>query len=244
VKEYLRPVDLARAVGMSAQTVRKYEAWGFLPPAARSPAGYRLYSYRHLHAIEAARAMIAGYGWQSALRVMRLLHEGDLDAALAVVDARHAALDRGRREVGQTLDALRTVAGRRDAGARAPRSAGLRVGEAARRAGVRVSALRFWEEQGLLHPRRDDSSRYRLYDEQQLRRLQVVVLLREAGYGFDAIRAVLGELAAGRPERALRAVERRRDELARISRARAAATAAFWTYATAARSAVPPPPAP
>jgi DNA-binding transcriptional MerR regulator len=88
--------------------------------------------------------------------------------------------------------------------------------------GVRVSALRFWEEQGLLHPHRDDSSGYRLYDEQQMRRLRVVVLLKEAGYGFDAIRSVLDELSAGRPGSALRAIEGRRVELARASRACAA----------------------
>lgn len=234
--EYLRPVDLARAVGMSVQTVRKYEAWGFLPPAERSPAGYRRYTYRHLRAIETARAMIAGYGWQSALRVMRHAHAGDLDAALAVVDARHAELDRGRREVEETLAALRTVAADPPAGAHVRRSSGLRVGEAAQRVGVRVSALRFWEEQGLLHPRRDDRSGYRRYDEQQLRRSQVVVLLREAGYDFAAIRAVLDELAAGRPASALRAVARRRDELAKTSRARAEATAAFWNYVTDVRT--------
>ena len=109
---------------------------------------------------------------------------------------------------------------------------GLRVGQAARQVGVRVSALRFWEEEGLLHPQRDDSSGYRLYDEQQLRRLRVVVLLRDAGYAVEAIRLVLDELAAGRPERALRAVEGRRVEVARASRACAAATAAFWEYVT------------
>ena len=116
-----------------------------------------------------------------------------------------------------------------DAGAK---SGGLRVSEAARRVEVRVSALRHWEQQGLLHPARDQQSRYRLYDEQQMHRLQVIVLLREMGYDFDAIRAVLDEMAAGRLERALEAVERRRSELARASRAAIEATVAFWSYAS------------
>ncbi len=224
---YLRPVDLARAVGVSVQTVRKYEAWGFLPPAERSATGYRLYTYRHLHAIEAARIMKTGYGWQSALSVMQAVHRGDLESALTVVDSRHAELDRRRREVGETLQALRTVTERQETGTRVRRSESLRVGQAARRVGVRVSALRFWEEEGLLHPHRNESSGYRLYDEQQMRRLRVVVLLKEAGYDFDAIRSVLDELSAGQPESALRAVEGRRNELARASRACAAATAAL-----------------
>jgi DNA-binding transcriptional MerR regulator len=98
--------------------------------------------------------------------------------------------------------------------------------------GVRVSALRFWEQEGLLHPVRDKSSRYRLYDEQQMRRLRVVALLREAGYDFTAIRTTLDELAAGQPERAIAAVEKRRAELAQTSWACLAALAAFQQYVT------------
>src|SRR5262249_29246630 len=93
----------------------------------------------------------------------------------------------------------------------------LRVGEAAKQVGVRVSALHFWEQQGLLHPVREQYSRYRLYDEHQMRRLRVAVLLRGAGYTFDIIQPVLDELAAGRPEKAIVAVEKRREELTRTS---------------------------
>ena len=96
-------------------------------------------------------------------------------------------------------------------------SQGFRVGEAARQVDVRVSALHFWEQQGLLHPFRDQSSRYRLYDEHQMRRLRVVVLLREEGLDFKVILPVLDELAAGRPEKAIVAVEKRREELTRTS---------------------------
>src|SRR5579875_631283 len=48
-------------------------------------------------------------------------------------------------------------------------------------------------------------------------RLRVVVLLREAGYDFNVIRSVLAEMAAGRPEKAIVAVEKRREELTRTS---------------------------
>lgn len=234
VQPSLRPVDLARSVGISTQSVRKYEAWGFLPPVERRPSGHRRYGQQHLYALEASRAMIAGYGWAHALHIMQQVHRGDFASALALIDARHAALDRSRREVQETLDALRTVAGAPPI--RLPRRGSwnrrrlLRVGEAARLAGVRVSALRFWEEQGLLLPGRDPSSGYRLYNEEQVRALQIVTLLREAGYRFEAIRTVLQEMGAGRPEGALAAVERRLEDLAEASRRCAAATAALWAY--------------
>jgi DNA-binding transcriptional MerR regulator len=69
----------------------------------------------------------------------------------------------------------------------------------------------------LLHPVREQHSRYRLYDEHQMRRLRVVALLRDAGYPFNVIQSVLEELAAGRPQKAIGAVEKRREELMRTS---------------------------
>jgi DNA-binding transcriptional MerR regulator len=106
----------------------------------------------------------------------------------------------------------------------------LRVGAAARLVGVRVSALRFWEQQGLLQPQRDKHSNYRCYDAHQLRRLRIVALLRQANYDFAAIRTTLDELEAGRPQRALAAVEQRREALARRSWRCLAALAALHSY--------------
>jgi DNA-binding transcriptional MerR regulator len=63
-----------------------------------------------------------------------------------------------------------------------------------------------------------------------MRRLRVVVLLRDAGYDFSAIRTALDELAAGQPERAIAAVEQRRAELAKASWACIAAISAFQGY--------------
>lgn len=234
-----RPIDLGRAAGVSTQMVRRYEASGFLPPGQRTTAGYRRYGARHLDAIRAARAMQRGYGWQTALEVMRHYHGGDLAGALAVVDACHARLDRRRREIDETLRALREIA--RAAPSRQPavpaptsaRRGALRIGEAARCLGVRPSAIRFWEAQGLLHPPRERWSRYRTYDDAELLRLQIVVLLRGAGYQFEAIKTALDELGDGRPGPALTAIERRRDELTRASRRCAEATAAFWNYVEA-----------
>ncbi|MBE3561725.1 MAG: MerR family transcriptional regulator [Ktedonobacteraceae bacterium] len=201
VQKYLRTIDLARAGCISVQQVRNYEALGMLPPVERSKSGYRLYTQMHLAALNTTRSLITGYGWPRARTLMQAVHRGDLAAALAAIDEHHALLAGKRQQVEQTLAALRTLAAQPDPSLLQrhvhPRlTQPLRVGQAAKQVGVRVSALRFWEQQGLLHPTRDQFSRYRLYDEQQMRRLRVVVLLREAGYGFDVIHTTLEELAA------------------------------------------------
>ena len=218
--------------GLSAQQIRNYEALGFLPQAPRSATGYRQYGAVHVEALAVARTVIRGYGWGQALEVMRAAHRRDLEAALTIADACHADLHRRWVQVEETLAALDVVAGQMAAG-RLGSPQGLKSGEAAAKVGVRVSALRFWEREGLLSPARDRFNGYRVFDQLQLRRLQVVALLRQAGYRFDVIRAVLDELASGRPDRAQAALSRRREELVKASWACAEATGALRDYVRA-----------
>lgn len=217
VRSALRTSDLALAGGISVQQVRNYEANGLIPRAERSPSGYRLYTQQHLAALQTVKSLVPGYGWQRSSAIMQALHRGDLSASLAIIDERHAEQTLKRRQVEQTLLALQTLAAQSGALRGLQHSSSIRVGEAAKQVGARVSAVHFWEQQGLLHPLREPHSRYRLYDERQMRRLRVVSLLRAAGYPFNVIQAVLDELAAGRPEKAIASVEKRREELTRTS---------------------------
>lgn len=230
VRDNLRTIDLARAAGMSVQQVRNYEALGLLPKAERSKSGYRLYTQRHLAALTTARSLVMGYGWQRVPSIMQALHRGDMSGALSEIDAHHAEMASKRIQVEQTLAALHSLAIQQAPAHGYRHSQRLWVGEAAKEVGVRVSAVHFWEQQGLLHPVRDKESRYRLYDEQQMRRLRLVVLLREAGYGFDVITPVLDELAAGQPGKAIVAVGKRREELTRASWICIEALSSFQQY--------------
>jgi DNA-binding transcriptional MerR regulator len=226
--ELLRTSELARAAGISVQQVRNYEAWGILPPAARSATGYRQYTPRHVHALHTARVLMSGYGWEPARQLMAALHQGDEAAVFAAIDAHHAALDAKRHRTEQTLRALRDVAAGR-AGHAEPHD-DVPIGAAASQLGVRPSALRYWEGLGLVTPRRAKTSGYRRYNVEQLRQLEVLVLMRHNGYGAPLIASVLAELAAGRAEQAIAAAEQRLRELHEASRRCAQATAALWQY--------------
>jgi DNA-binding transcriptional MerR regulator len=235
----MRPIDLAREVGVSPQMVRNYERLGFLPPARRTTSGRRAYGPDALAALRVARSLMAGYGWQPALEIMRAVHRGDLPAALALVDSGHAALDARRRQVDEAIVALeRAMAREGSGGDRAGRGSG--PAEAARRAGVRTSALRFWEQEGLLRPARQRHNNYRVYDAEQQRRLQLVVVLRQLGYRPRVIRSVLEELGAGRRERALDALRERRRSLGDASWACMEATVALRGYLEGRGLAAPP----
>ena len=62
----LRPVDLAREHGMSAQAVRNYEEEGILPTAARTRHGYRIYTPLHARALRAFVALVPAHGHGTA----------------------------------------------------------------------------------------------------------------------------------------------------------------------------------
>jgi DNA-binding transcriptional MerR regulator len=65
------------------------------------------------------------------------------------------------------------------------------IGEAARRSGVKVPTIRYYEQIGLLPaPPRTESNR-RLYDARDLRRLAFIRHARELGFEVDAIRTLL-----------------------------------------------------
>jgi len=65
------------------------------------------------------------------------------------------------------------------------------IGEAARRSGVKVPTIRYYEEIGLLPaPSRTEANR-RLFDAADLRRLAFIRHARELGFEVDAIRTLL-----------------------------------------------------
>ena len=229
-KMHLRPVDLARLAGLGVTQIRTYERLGFLPPAERGVNGYRRYSSAHVEALRVARIVIAGYGWQHALDVMRAVHLGDNAAVFVLVNGRHAALDGQHTRLNAALETTQAMLRRPPEATKSRGRPSMRIKEAARTVGARTSAVRFWERQGLLQPEREPSTGYRLYDAQQLGRLNVIALLRDVGYQFDAIREVLEELAGGRPDKTRQALEERLEILNRTTWQCINATSAIRDY--------------
>lgn len=66
------------------------------------------------------------------------------------------------------------------------------IGEAARRLGINASALRYYEERGLLRPTARQGGR-RVYDSEQLRRLAFIQTMRQLGASLDSAAAVLDQ---------------------------------------------------
>jgi DNA-binding transcriptional MerR regulator len=89
------------------------------------------------------------------------------------------------------------------------------IGEAARRSGIKVPTIRYYEQIGLLHPSR--SGGRRTFGAAELRRLIFIRRARELGFEIEAIRRLLA--LQDMPERSCEEVDAMtRDHLAEIDK--------------------------
>ncbi len=65
----------------------------------------------------------------------------------------------------------------------------VRIGEMARKYGVTLRALRFYEDKGLIAPKRDGSTR--LYSRRENARLQLILLGRKIGFSLRDVKQIM-----------------------------------------------------
>ncbi|MCQ4045321.1 TioE family transcriptional regulator [Streptantibioticus rubrisoli] len=199
----LRPVDLARGHGLSTQAIRNYEEAGILPRADRTPHGYRTYTSLHAGALRAFLALVPGHGHQTATSIMRAVNEGAVDEAFRLIDASHAQLLDDRRTLQAVQSALRdlepSTAGDPGVGsepAAVSRPGSTFIGPLANELGIRPATLRKWERAGLVSPRRDPLTGYRVYDEAAVRDARLAHQLRRGGYLLEQIAPLIAQVRA------------------------------------------------
>lgn len=73
----------------------------------------------------------------------------------------------------------------------------MHIKEMARRLQITPRAIRFYEEKGLVTPKKADGSGYRQFTEEDVWRLQTVITLREVGMSIEDIRQLLRQLDEG-----------------------------------------------
>lgn len=75
--------------------------------------------------------------------------------------------------------------------------ANLSIGDVARRTGLAVSAIRYYEEMGLVRPARLPSG-HRAFERADIRRLSFVLVAQRLGFSIAEIRTALATLPDGR----------------------------------------------
>jgi DNA-binding transcriptional MerR regulator len=193
----LRPVDLARVHGLSTQAIRNYEEAGILPAARRTPHGYRTYTSLHAGALRAFLALLPGHGHRTATSIMRAVNEGTDEEAFRLLDESHAQLLDDRR----TLQAVERALGDLEPATAPEPGAGSEpggtfIGPLAGKLGIRPATLRKWEGAGLVRPRRDPQTGYRVYDDADVRDARLAHQLRRGGYLLEQIAPLIAQVRA------------------------------------------------
>ncbi len=194
--KYLRIADLARAVGVHPNTVRRYVEWGLLPPVQRGANGYRLFTQKHLDCLRLARMIFTTTYPGKAIR-----RSGSKIIRSAVADDWGGALERGyahlafvqsERVQAETAAMLleRWAAGTAADATEQP----MQIGQVAHLLGVSIDVLRNWERNGLITIPRNANNRYRCYGPAEISRLRVIRMLGRAGYSQMAILRMLIQL--------------------------------------------------
>jgi Cu(I)-responsive transcriptional regulator len=67
----------------------------------------------------------------------------------------------------------------------------MKIGDIAKRTGLKIETVRFYESEGLIEPPLRSGGNYRLYDQSHLNRLSFVKRSRDLGFTLDQVRDLL-----------------------------------------------------
>ncbi|MCL2353420.1 MAG: MerR family transcriptional regulator [Defluviitaleaceae bacterium] len=69
----------------------------------------------------------------------------------------------------------------------------MRIGEAAKKVGVKVNVLRYYHKEGLLTPSAESEGGYRLYSDKDIAKLLQILMMKQLGFSLDEIKGWLDQ---------------------------------------------------
>ena len=197
--KFLRTSDLARSVGVHPNTVRRYVDWGLVPPVERSPAGYRLFTQRHLDCLRLARLIYASEYPGRGLRASsnEIIQRAVVNDWTGALEKAYEHLTSVRAELEQANAAGAVLEhwaqNMEENAAEEP----LAIGEVSILLGVSQDVIRNWERNGLIAVPRSLYNGYRRFGKKEIERLRIIRMLSRAGYSHMAILRMFIELDGG-----------------------------------------------
>lgn len=191
-----RTAEVAEWVGVHPNTVRLYEEWGLIPRPERDRNRYRVYTQAHLAQLRLVRLALQVEVMQRGLRkmileVVKTSAAGAYDRAMALTDGYLLRVRRERQNAEEAIEIVRRLWN----GGPAQGGLKLKRKEASAYLDVSMDTLRNWEMNGLLTVKRRENG-YRVYTDEDIRRLKIIRALRCANYSLEAILRLLAALSA------------------------------------------------
>ena len=168
MKEY-NTSTIAKEFNIHPNTVRFYEEIGFLPQIPRKENGYRLYNQIHYEQLKLIRIGLKSELLQNGLRkqvidIIKASAKGEFDEALELA-RKHLENNSKTYTRKQLADYLELT----------------------------IDTLRNWELNGLLRIKRKENG-YRVYNEDDIKRIKIIRSLRCVNFSLSAILRLLRNL--------------------------------------------------
>lgn len=190
-----KTLEIAQLIGIHPNTVRMYEDLELIPKPERQPNGYRVFTDIHVEQFQLARLAFQIEVLQNGLRrkIVRMVKTsaaGDYDMALKLTQE---YLMQIREEIANAEEAIVIVKqildGRTEENIHA-----MKRKEVSEYLKISMDTLRNWEMNGLLTVRRKRNG-YRVYTDEDIKRLKIIRSLRCANYSLEAILTMLVQLS-------------------------------------------------
>ena len=190
-----KTAEIAAIIGVHPNTVRLYEEWGLIPAAKRQENGYRVFTAFHIQQFRLARTAFEIEVLQGGLRkkiveVVKLSAQGNFEGAILLTQEYVADLGKERDHAEEAIHIVLHIL----AGDSPDTPDFLKRKEVSDFLDISMDTLRNWEMNGLLTIKRKQNG-YRVYSEQDIKRLKIIRSLRCANYSLEAILRMLQQLS-------------------------------------------------
>ena len=187
--------EVARIIGVHPNTVRLYEQLHLIPLAKRQKNGYRIFTDFHIEQFRLARTALKVEILQNGLRkkamnIIKVSATGNFDMAIKLTDEYLSQLEREKHNAEQAIQIVNELLN----GESSPNQVLLKRKEVSEFLGITMDTLRNWELNGLLCIKREANG-YRVYSNDDKKRLRIIKALRCANYSLSSILRMLNALS-------------------------------------------------
>lgn len=186
--------QVAKKVHVHPNTVRKYEDLGFISKPIRKENGYRVFTDLHLEQFKVARTAFQIEVLQNGLRkkavsIVKLSALCEFDKAIGLTENYIFSIE---TEIENANEAVKMVKELLQGGNR-KNSNTLKRKEVSDMLGITMDTLRNWEMNGLFKVKRRENG-YRIYTDEDIRKLKIIRSLKCANYSLSAILRMMNAL--------------------------------------------------
>lgn len=198
--------EIAHSIGIHPNTVRLYEDLELIPKPERKENGYRIFTDFHMEQIKFVRIALKVEVLQNGLRkqaisIIKTSALGNFSKATCLTEY---YLQQIRNEQKNAEEAIAITKKLLSGGNQETGTTFLTRKEAADYLQISIDTLRNWEMNGLLTVKRKQNG-YRVYTDEDVRRLKIIRSLRCANYSLSSILRMLNTLSRN-PEADIRQV--------------------------------------